>query len=163
VHESCADSSASLGCASIEVTNLQQRSTARLGPCPPGRETEDDRLSDTDAIATALAYQNGIAVLKVGGEIDLATVPALEAAIEEALIPRPTGLVIDLSEVGFLASAGLQALVATHNNVSRSAHFAVVANSASTSRPIQLTGLDQIFALYPTLGEALTAVQNNSK
>ncbi|MDT7762087.1 MAG: hypothetical protein QOC63_1507, partial [Mycobacterium sp.] len=24
-------------------------------------------------------------------------------------------------------------------------------------------GLDQIFALYPTLGEALTAVQNNSK
>jgi anti-sigma B factor antagonist len=120
-------------------------------------------LSDTDAIATALAYQNGIAVLKVGGDIDLATVPALEAAIEEALIPRPTGLVIDLSEVGFLASAGLQALVATHNNVSQSAHFAVVANSASTSRPIQLTGLDQIFALYSTLDEALTAVQMNSK
>jgi anti-anti-sigma factor len=120
-------------------------------------------LSGTDAINTALAYQNGIAVLKVGGDIDLATVPALEAAIEEALIPKPTGLVIDLSEVGFLASAGLQALVATHNNVSPSAHFAVVANSAATSRPIQLTGLDQIFALYPTLGEALTAVRANSK
>lgn len=130
---------------------------------PPRARDGGRPLSDTDAIATSLAYQNGIAVLKVGGEIDLATVPALEAAIEEALIPRPTGLVIDLSEVGFLASAGLQALVATHNNVSRSAHFAVVANSASTSRPIQLTGLDQIFALYPTLGEALTAVQNNSK
>jgi anti-sigma B factor antagonist len=113
-----------------------------------------------EAIATALAYQNGIAVLKVDGDIDLATVPALEAAIDEALIPKPTGLVIDLSEVGFLASAGLQALVATHNNVSESAQFAVVANSAATSRPIQLTGLDQIFALYPTLDEALTAVQS---
>jgi anti-anti-sigma factor len=120
-------------------------------------------LSDQDAIATAVAYQNGIAVLTVGGDIDLATVPALEAAIDEALVARPTGLVIDLSEVGFLASAGLQALVATHNNVSKSAHFAVVANSASTSRPIQLTGLDQIFELYPTLDEALTAVQMNSK
>ena len=130
---------------------------------PPRARDGGRPLSDTDAIATALAYQNGIAVLKVGGDIDLATVPALEAAIEEALIPRPTGLVIDLSEVGFLASAGLQTLVATHNNVSQSAHFAVVANSASTSRPIQLTGLDQIFALYSTLDEALTAVQMNSQ
>jgi anti-sigma B factor antagonist len=130
---------------------------------PPWARDGGRPLSDTDAINTALAYQNGIAVLKVGGDIDLATVPALEAAIEEALIPKPTGLVIDLSGVGFLASAGLQTLVATHNSVSQSAHFAVVANSASTSRPIQLTGLDQIFALYPTLGEALTAVRANSK
>ena len=128
----------------------------------PTRASDGGRaLSDQDAIATAIAYQDGIAVLKVGGDIDLATVPALEAAIDDALIPRPTGLVIDLSEVGFLASAGLQALVATH--VSQSAHFAVVANSASTSRPIELTGLDQIFELYPTLAEALTAVKARSK
>jgi anti-sigma B factor antagonist len=112
-----------------------------------------------EAIATALAYQNGVAVLKVDGDIDLATVPALEAAIEEALIPRPTGLIIDLTAVGFLASAGLQALVATHNNVSETARFAVVANSAATSRPIQLTGLDQVFDLFPTLDDALAAVQ----
>ncbi|WP_101951252.1 STAS domain-containing protein [Mycobacterium sp. 3519A] len=112
-----------------------------------------------EAIATALAYQNGIAVLRVDGDIDLATVPTLEAAIENALTSKPTGLVIDLTDVGFLASAGLQALVATHNTVSESARFAVVANSAATSRPIQLTGLDQIFDLFPTLDEALTAVQ----
>jgi anti-anti-sigma factor len=116
-----------------------------------------------EAIATAIAYQNGIAVLRVDGDIDLATVPVLEAAITEALIPRPTGLVIDLTAVGFLASAGLQALVATHNTVSDTAQFAVVANSAATSRPIQLTGLDQIFKLYPTLDEALTAVEANTK
>jgi anti-sigma B factor antagonist len=120
-------------------------------------------MPDQDAIATALAYQDGIAVLTVGGDVDLATVPALEAAIDEALVSKPTGLVIDLSEVGFLASAGLQALVATHNNVSESAQFAVVANSAATSRPIQLTGLDQIFELYPTLDEALAAVRTDAK
>jgi anti-sigma B factor antagonist len=120
-------------------------------------------MPDQDAIATALAYQDGIAVLAVGGDVDLATVPALEAAIDEALVSKPTGLVIDLSEVGFLASAGLQALVATHNNVSESAQFAVVANSAATSRPIQLTGLDQIFELYPTLDEALAAVRTDAK
>ncbi|MFG1933313.1 STAS domain-containing protein [Mycobacterium sp. NPDC048908] len=111
-----------------------------------------------EAIATALAYQDGVAVLRVDGDIDLATVPTLEAAIEEALTSKPTGLVVDLTDVGFLASAGLQALVATHNTVSESAHFAVVANSAATSRPIQLTGLDKIFDLFPTLDEALAAI-----
>jgi anti-anti-sigma factor len=120
-------------------------------------------MPDQDAIATALAYQDGIAVLAVGGDVDLATVPALETAIDEALVSKPTGLVIDLSEVGFLASAGLQALVATHSNVRESAQFAVVANSAATSRPIQLTGLDQIFELYPTLDEALAALRTNAK
>jgi anti-anti-sigma factor len=120
-------------------------------------------MPDQEAIATTLAHQNGIAVLKVGGDIDLATVPALEAAIDEALVSKPTALVIDLSDVEFLASAGLQALVATHNNVSESAHFAVVANSAATSRPIQLTGLDQIFELYPTLDEAVAAIREDAK
>jgi anti-anti-sigma factor len=118
-------------------------------------------MPEQDAIATAVDYQNGIAVIKVDGDIDLATVPALEAAIDEALTTKPTGLVIDLSEVGFLASAGLQTLVATHHNVGESAQFAVVANSAATSRPIQLTGLDQIFALYSTLDDALSAVSNS--
>lgn len=119
-------------------------------------------MSDQEAIGTAIVYEDGIAVLKVGGDIDLATVSALQTAIDEALKLNPTGLVIDLTEVGFLASAGLQILVATHDNVRRSAQFAVVANSPATSRPIQLTGLDQIFELYPTLDEALTAVKANS-
>ena len=56
-------------------------------------------MSDQEAIATALAYQNGIAVLKVGGDIDLATVPALEAAIDEGLRSRKEKGVVPLEEV----------------------------------------------------------------
>ena len=67
-------------------------------------------------------------------------------------------MIVDLSGVDFLASAGLQALVATHENVSETAGFAVVADGPATSRPIQLTGLDQILSLHPTLAEAMAAV-----
>src|SRR5258707_15070127 len=99
----------------------------------PTRAPDGGRaLSDQDAIATAIAYQDGIAVLKVGGDVDLATVPALEAAIDEALIPKPMGLVIDLSEVGFLASAGPHALGGAQPHITPPAQFAVVANSPST-------------------------------
>ena len=101
-------------------------------------------------------------MVTIGGDVDLATVPDFEAAITEALTQEPTALVVDLSEVDFLASAGLQTLVATHESVSKSAHFAVVADGPATSRPIQLTGLDQIFSLHPTLAEALAALRAGS-
>lgn len=101
-------------------------------------------------------------MLTVGGDVDLATVPAFQAAITEALRQEPAALVVDLLAVDFLASAGLQALVATHETVSKSAHFAVVADGPATSRPIQLTGLDQVFSLYSTLDEALSALKSGS-
>jgi anti-anti-sigma factor len=57
-----------------------------------------------------------------------------------------------------MASVGLRILVATHEKVSKSAQVAVVANNPAASRPIQLTGLDKVISLYPTLDEALIAV-----
>ena len=102
-------------------------------------------------------------MLSVGGEIDLATAPALEEAIAGVLAEDPTALIIDLSEVTFLASAGLQLLVATHERIRESADFAVVAEGPATSRPIQLTRLDTIFALYSDLDDALVAVRRRPR
>jgi anti-anti-sigma factor len=113
----------------------------------------------TDPIATSVSREDGIAVLAVSGEVDLSTVGALEAAIADALTGQPGALVVDLTGVDFLASAGLQTLVATHERVSKDALFAVVADGPATSRPIQLTGLDQILSLYPTMAEAIAAVK----
>ena len=119
-------------------------------------------MSRTDPISTSVSHEDGIAVVMVGGDVDLATVPDFEAAITEALTQEPTALVVDLSGVDFLASAGLQTLVATHESVSKTARFAVVANGPATSRPIQLTGLDQIFSLFPTLAEAIGALRSSA-
>jgi anti-sigma B factor antagonist len=49
-------------------------------------------------------------------------------------------------------------LAATQENVGKSIQIAVVADGMATSRPIQLTGLDKLISLYPTLDEALTAL-----
>jgi anti-sigma B factor antagonist len=115
-------------------------------------------LTATEPITTALANRDGVAVLSVAGEIDLATAPALDAAITEALSRDPSALVIELSGVEFMASAGLQLLIATQEKLSETTRLAVVANGPATSRPIQLTGLDDILSLYQTLDDALTAV-----
>jgi anti-anti-sigma factor len=124
-------------------------------------QPEGRPLPGTDPISTSVTRENGIAVLAVSGEVDLSTVPAFEAAIVEALASGPKALVLDLSGVDFLASAGLQTLVATHERLGKDGDgttFAVVADGPATSRPIQLTGLDQILSMYPTMAEAMAAL-----
>lgn len=116
-----------------------------------------------DPITTSVSFDDGVAVLAVSGEIDLAAIPAFESAIAEALAQRPAALIVDLSAVGFLASAGLQALVATRENVSAAAGFAVVADGPASSRPIELTGLDQILSLHSSLREAKAAVTGDPR
>jgi anti-sigma B factor antagonist len=100
-------------------------------------------------------------VVSVGGEIDLSTAPAFEAAIIGALDDDPPVVVIELSEVSFMASVGLRILAAAHEKVSKSAQLAIVANNPATSRPIELTGLDKVMSLYPSLDAALIAVGSN--
>ena len=115
-------------------------------------------MSAADPITTSIAHRGGVAVVSIGGEIDLSTAPAFEAAIAGALDDDPPVLVIELSGVRFMASVGLRILAAAHERVSKSAQVAIVANNPATSRPIELTGLDKIISLYSTLDDALTAV-----
>ena len=128
---------------------------------PPGaigHPTKDWPLSAADPITTSVAHREGVAVVTIGGEIDLSTAPAFEAAIAGALDDDPPVLVIELSQVSFMASVGLRILAATQEKASKSAHVAIVASNPATSRPMQLTGLDKVMSMYPTLDDALTAV-----
>jgi anti-sigma B factor antagonist len=115
-------------------------------------------LSPADAITTSVTHREGVAVVTVGGEIDLNTAPIFESAIVGALEHAPTVLVVEMSAVRFMASVGLRILAAARERLEDSARVAIVANNPATRRPIQLTGLDQMFSLYRTLNDALTAV-----
>lgn len=117
-------------------------------------------MSESDAITTSVEHRDDITLLTVGEVVDLATAPVLEEAIDGLLAEEPKALIVDLSGVTFLASVGLRLLVSTHEKLGGSGQFAVVASGPITSRPIQLTKLDEVFAMYPTLDEALTRVRS---
>lgn len=116
-------------------------------------------MSAPDSITVTVADHNGVAVLSIGGEIDLITAAALEEAIGEVVADNPTALVIDLSAVEFLGSVGLKILAATSEKIGQSVKFGVVARGSVTRRPIHLMGLDKTFRLFSTLHDALTGVR----
>ncbi|WP_067541820.1 STAS domain-containing protein [Nocardia crassostreae] len=111
-------------------------------------------------MTTKVTVHDDVTVLTVADEVDLATAPALDSAIDATLGGKPAALVIDLSEVSFLASAGMAALVSAHKRAGDT-RIAVVADGPATSRQLKMTSLDQVFALHPTLAEALDALRGN--
>ena len=101
-----------------------------------------------------------VVVLSVCDAVDMLSAAQLTEAILDALAKAPAGLIVDLTEVEFLASIGMSLLLAAQQEADAiSARFAIVAEGAATSRPIKLLGLDGILALYPTLDDALRDVR----
>jgi anti-anti-sigma factor len=101
---------------------------------------------------------DGAVVLTVSGEVDMLSAPRLAEAIHTSLTTSPAALVVDLSKVDFLASAGMTVLLTAQDEAAPATRFAVVAHGAATSRPIQLTKLDSVLPLYSTLDSALESV-----
>ncbi|MGH3958497.1 STAS domain-containing protein [Mycobacterium sp.] len=109
-------------------------------------------------IRTSVEHRDGVTVLVVGGEIDMASAPTLESAVAGVLAEDALALVIDLSEVRFLASVGLSILVAAREKIGEPGRFAVAAQGPLISRIIQLVNLDELLSLHETLEDALLAV-----
>lgn len=113
---------------------------------------------DLDIVKRAV---NGHIVVTVTGEIDTATAPTLHTTVFTAIDGARGACVLDLSNVAFLDSAGLAALVAahTHAEAQRTPLRIVVDSNRLVIRPIEITGLDVVLRLYHTVDEALTATE----
>jgi anti-anti-sigma factor len=101
-----------------------------------------------------------ISVVGVTGVVDMLTAPDLEKAIAEAAKSSPIAVVVDMTAVEFLASAGMGVLIAAQDELAPAVRFAVVAEGPATSRPLKLVGVTDVVDLYPTLDEALTALRS---
>jgi anti-sigma B factor antagonist len=100
-----------------------------------------------------------VAIVAVSGVIDALTAPQFEEALRGASAKKPAGLVVDLTAVDFLASAGMGVLVAAHDAAGDATRFCVVADGPATSRPLKLVGIADIVPLYATLDDALEALR----
>ena len=103
---------------------------------------------------------DGVSVVAVTGVVDMLTAPELEKAIAKAAKSSPAAVVVDMSAVEFLASAGMGVLIAAQDELAPAIRFAVVADGPATSRPLKLVGVTDVVDLYATLDEALTALTN---
>jgi len=100
-------------------------------------------------------HGSGATVVHVVGEIDTLTAPLLRSQLDEQIAVVPL-LVLDLSDVTFLGSAGLAVLVAAKDDADRRGHrLRLVCGSRIVTRALQATGLLTLFDIADGVPEAL--------
>jgi anti-sigma B factor antagonist len=101
----------------------------------------------------------GVAVVVVRGDLDATTAPRFDAWAQEQLDGR-TDLVLDLDAVGFLASAGIGALMDLRREAGRrgvALHLTGRGNHAVV-RPLTVLKLERVLDLQPDADTVLAAL-----
>lgn len=115
---------------------------------PPQSDKDDFNVYETSV--------DGLVVVSVSGNVDMLTAPGLADALDSALAKKPNGLIVDLSKVEFLGSAGISVLMKTRDSIGDSTRFCVVADGPTTHRPLTLLGINEMMSLCRTLDDAVS-------
>jgi len=95
-----------------------------------------------------------LAIVSVGGEVDLETASQLGEHALDALRDVCPHLLLDLTAVTFMDSTGLKVLLSIQRRTDLAAgSFALVGTTRTVRRILELTGLDQSFLLYDSLAD----------
>lgn len=111
-------------------------------------------MTDLDALLwVQRTVENHSVVVRAGGELDLLTAPRLSTQLDlaEAIVVPPAPVVLDLTGLTFLGSAGLSVLVAhAERCAALGSRLAVLSDdNAVVNRPLEMTGLDKLLAVNP--------------
>lgn len=98
-----------------------------------------------------------LVTIKLDGRLDALESPALRSMLTETIGDGPTTVVVDLSDVEFVDSAGLAALVKGMKDARLSGGDLrlVRPSSDAAMRVFELTRFDQVFAMAASADEAV--------
>ncbi len=98
-----------------------------------------------------------VTIVEVTGRVDHQTSPELNRVLDELLHARKYNLIIDMSGIDYIGSAGLRALLSAHKETHGKSRGDVrlAAPSALVSETLKVVGFDKVFKIYPELVEAV--------
>ncbi|MER6977702.1 STAS domain-containing protein [Streptomyces carpinensis] len=116
-----------------------------------------EQAEQPGALSVVTTATDGVLVVAAAGYIDHHTCPRLQQALDT---PEPAAscTVVDLHEVTFMDSSGINTLISAHQVLDQAGGWLRLAQTPdSVMRTIQLVGLDTLIDCYPTLNAALSA------
>jgi anti-sigma B factor antagonist len=126
-------------------------------------DISEPRLGDLLQVHREVVHSGaGGLLVRVAGEVDLVTVPQLEdeLTMAEKDLPPSGRLVLDLTAVTFVASAGLSVLI-KHDQRCREAgkELRIVSGNRTIARTFLMTGLTETLIMFDTLDAALETIR----
>lgn len=105
--------------------------------------------------ATVAEIGGRLALVSVSGELDFYVESELRNALGAAASLRSPTVVVDLSGASFMDSTVCGILVAEAKRLRRQgSELVIVSHGSRTSRVLEVSGIDQVVPVYPTLHAA---------
>src|SRR5215212_1077361 len=105
-------------------------------------------------VDTEFTGEEGV-ILRVTGDLDLATYPLLEAPLYALQMDGKRNIVLDLSEVGFIDSTGLRVLSGAELRARLRGGCVLIRGASDQALSLfELTGLDEALMIEGRLGTA---------
>jgi anti-sigma B factor antagonist len=104
--------------------------------------------------ATLAEVAGHVALVSVSGELDLYVETEFRDALASGTALGVPALVVDLSGVSFIDSTVCGILVAEAKRLRRDRRNLLLVSNGSSSRVLQVAGIDRIVPVYPTLHAA---------
>lgn len=95
-------------------------------------------------------------MIQIFGDVDLKTARSFRSALDEAAQDGKPRLIVDMSEVPFMDSSGLAALIGAQKAFRANTRFIVVCPE-SLRRIFEVTRLDSVVTVVDSLPSALVA------
>ena len=111
-------------------------------------------------LSIGTAQEQGVAVIDVDGDLDMAAVEDVDAALAEAL-GGGTPIVVDLTDVSFIDSTGMRTMIDARRR-SRDLGVPMVCvcpSNAAVWRLLEMTGTTGFFEVQETRAEAVAAAR----
>lgn len=152
--ESRPDRSASAGWHAVWHADAVRNLSKTWGCRSPPRTKDITRVE-----LTVTEHSGGaIPVVAVSGEVDVYAAPALREGLTD-LLQSGKSVVVDLSDVAFLDSTGLGALVAARTTAAEhGASLPLVCTHQRILKLFTITGLDGVFQIHDTVDDAVAGL-----
>jgi anti-sigma B factor antagonist len=102
-----------------------------------------------------VSERDHVTLLEVTGRIDSMNANQLGEALNQTIDSGRLQIVLDLSNVDYMSSAGLREIVSALKKVRSTGDLRLAQPSPRVREVLEMAGLDTIFQIYPTQNEAV--------
>jgi anti-sigma B factor antagonist len=127
------------------------------------------QVDNTDASVATVAdfglirhdLDDRTSLISVAGELDLSNAPELKWTLLDSRDAGHSQLVLDLSRSTFMDSTALGVLIGVNRSLGSGGRMAIACARSDVLHIFELSGMDSVFSIFATLGEALAYIQGD--
>ena len=123
-----------------------------------GAPEDQMQLQEEGPMQASFQKSGGTVIVTANGRVDGANAREFQDTLGAAIDPDVSGMILNLSQLSYISSAGLRAILLTANLLrERDAKFAACALPDRIREVFQISGFDQIVPIHNTEADAIAA------